>query len=65
MLIIYGVVFLLVCPKIDRVPDPDTISDLMTFRVINMVQREQIQAFWQSPIDHHTNYWTNLGLGWV
>ena len=46
------------------------------FRFIMMVQREQIQAFWQSPIDHHSIYLlyfllladtldVDRSLGWV
>ena len=46
------------------------------FWFIMMVLREQIQAFWQSPIDHHSIYWlyfflladtldVDKSLGWV
>ena len=44
----------------------DHIRPDAPFRVIKMVEREEIQAYWQSPVEHHSQLlngpWVGLSL---
>ena len=44
----------------------DHIRPDAPFRVIKMIEREEIQAYWQSPVEHHSQLlngpWVGLSL---